>query len=193
MVVHLETDRLTLRRLTTDDLDNLVELDSDPEVMRYLTGGRPTPRGWLRDEALPKMLAHYDRGDAYGYWALAAGADPGFLGWVGFRPDAGLEPAADVDRSGIEVGYRLRRAAWGQGYATEACRALVRRGFEELGVERVYAETMAVNAASRRVMEKTGLRHLATFFPDWPEPIPGAEHGEVQYALTRDEWRSVNR
>ncbi|WP_238012782.1 GNAT family N-acetyltransferase [Dactylosporangium sp. AC04546] len=191
MVVYLETDRLLLRRLTTDDLDNLVELDSDPEVMRYLSGGAPTPRERLRDVGLPSMLAYYDRGDDFGYWAVARQED--FLGWVAFRPDRGYGPAAEVDRSGIEVGYRLRRETWGQGYATEACRALIRKGFTELGVQRVYAETMAVNAASRRVLEKSWLRHVETFFPDWPEAIAGAEHGEVHYALTRDEWLSVNR
>jgi RimJ/RimL family protein N-acetyltransferase len=191
MRVHLETDRLLLRRLTPDDLDNLVELDSDPEVMRYLSGGRPTPREQLRDEALPRILAYYDRGDDFGYWAvLSSGA---FLGWAFFRPHRGDGPAVSVDRSGIELGYRLRRAAWGKGYATEACRALIARGFEVVGVDRVFAETMVINAGSRRVMEKSGLRHVATFHPDWPDPIPGDEHGEVQYALTAAEWTGEPR
>jgi RimJ/RimL family protein N-acetyltransferase len=77
---------------------------------------------------------------------------------------------------------------WGQGYASEGSRALVDKAFRELGVDRVYAETMAVNTASRRVMEKAGLRYLRTFHADWPDRIPGDEHGDVEYALTRDEW-----
>lgn len=175
MSVHLETGRLRLRRITADDLDNLVSLDSDPEVMRFL-GGRPTSRDWWRDEALPRILAYYDRGDDLGYWAVAEIGTGAFLGWVFFRPHRDFDPPAPVDRSGIEVGYRLRREAWGHGYATEACRALIARGFDEIGISRVYAETMSTNTASRRVMEKCGLRHVATF------------EDEVQYALTAEEW-----
>jgi RimJ/RimL family protein N-acetyltransferase len=191
MRVHLNTDRLTLRRLTADDLDALVELDSDPEVMRHLTGGRPTPRDQLRDDVLPRLLAWYDRGDRTGYWAAVERATGEFLGWFHFRPATGPTPAGAPPRDGIELGYRLRRVAWGHGYATEGSRALIRAGFTEHGVRRVFAETMAVNAASRRVMEKAGLRYVATFHLPWPEPIAGAEHGEVQYALTHAEWSAA--
>ncbi|WP_432984217.1 GNAT family N-acetyltransferase [Dactylosporangium sp. CA-233914] len=182
MSVHLQTERLQLRRITPDDLDALVELDSDPEVMRYL-GGRPTSRERMRDEYLPRILAYYERGDDLGYWAAAERASGAFLGWVFFRPYREGDPhLPGIDRSGIELGYRLRRAAWGRGYATEACRALVERGFETVGVERVFAETMAVNTGSRRVMEKSGLRHTATFH------LPGEPDEEVQYALSAADY-----
>jgi RimJ/RimL family protein N-acetyltransferase len=181
MHVHLETGRLRLRRLTADDLDALVELDSDPEVMRYLTDGRPTPPELIRDEYLPRLLAYYDRGDDLGYWAVVPRDEDRFLGWVFFRPHRGDGPPVDADRSGIEVGYRLRRAAWGRGYATEACRALVDRGFDVVGVDRVFAETMEVNTGSRRVLEKCGLRHVATF------------NGEVQYERRRDGSNPADR
>ena len=65
---------------------------------------------------------------------------------------------------------------------------MIRKGFTELGVRRVFAETMAVNLASRRVMEKSGLEYVRTFHQDWPDPIAGTEHGEVEYALTRAAW-----
>ncbi|WP_433612692.1 GNAT family N-acetyltransferase [Dactylosporangium sp. CA-139114] len=179
MRVHLETERLTLRRLAEDDLDNLVELDGDPEVMRHLNGGRPTPRETIRG-MMPFILGHYERGDDLGYWAVEA--DGRFLGWIFFRPYRHDGPPAEVDRSGIELGYRLRRETWGKGYATEASRALIARGFDVVGVDRVFAETMAVNAGSRRVMEKAGLRHVATFDREGDS--------EVQYALTASEWRA---
>ncbi|MFJ8208938.1 GNAT family N-acetyltransferase [Streptomyces sp. NPDC096033] len=86
------------------------------------------------------------------------------------------------------LGYRLNRPAWGRGYATEGARALIDKGFTELGVERVTANTMAVNTASRRVMEKSGLSFLRHFNGDWPEAIEGSEHGEVEYELTRAGW-----
>ena len=76
----------------------------------------------------------------------------------------------------------------GKGYATEGSRALIDKGFAEFGVQRVFAETMAVNTGSRRVMEKSGLRFVRAYHAEWPVRIPGDEHGDVEYALDRDEW-----
>ncbi|MFJ2868107.1 GNAT family N-acetyltransferase [Kitasatospora sp. NPDC087314] len=185
MTTFLTTERLLLRRFTAADADHLVELDGDPEVMRYLTGGRPTARETVEGELLPRYLAHYRQYGDLGWWAAEERAGGAFLGWFEFRP------TTDGERSEVELGYRLRRAAWGLGYATEGARALVRRGFTELGVRRVVAYTMTVNAGSRRVMEKTGLSYVRTFHEDYPEAIPGSEHGEVEYALTAGQWQAA--
>ncbi|MFG1779859.1 GNAT family N-acetyltransferase [Micromonospora sp. NPDC049048] len=182
MSVFLSTPRLVLREFTPDDADLLVGLDSDPEVMRYLTGGRPTPPEAVRERVLPRILAHYRRPPGLGWWAAQDRGSGEFLGWFEFRP------TRDGDAREVELGYRLRRAAWGAGLATEGCRALIDKGFAELGVRRVTANTMAVNAASRRVVEKSGLRLVRAYVGDWPELIDGAEHGEVEYALTRERW-----
>ncbi len=88
----------------------------------------------------------------------------------------------------MELGYRLHRRYWGQGLATEGAKALIEWGFTERGVRRVFATAMTVNHASRRVLEKVGLRYVRTFFEDWPDPIDGTEHGDMEYALTRTEW-----
>jgi RimJ/RimL family protein N-acetyltransferase len=182
MDVLLETDRLVLRQFTAADLDNLVELDSDPDVMRYITGGRPTPREQVRDEVLPAFLAYYERFAGYGFWAAVDKATGQFLGWFHLRPPEGANPDEP------ELGYRLLRSAWGKGYATEGSRALIRKAFTELGARRVYAETMAVNRGSWRVMEKVGMRLVRTFRQPWLDRIEGDEHGDVEYALTRAEW-----
>jgi RimJ/RimL family protein N-acetyltransferase len=179
--VLLETARLRLRRLTADDVDHLVELDADPEVMRYLTNGRPTPVDVVRDEQLPRLLAQYDRHPALGRWAALDRLDGDFLGWFA------LDPSDDGGEA--ELGYRLRRAVWGRGLATEGSRALVRYAFEVAGVRRVWAETMAVNGRSRAVMAKAGLRYVRTFHLTFDDPVPGTEHGEVEYELRREEWR----
>jgi RimJ/RimL family protein N-acetyltransferase len=179
VTVFRTTARLVLRRFTLADEDNLVALDGDPAVMRYLTGGRATPREVIRDEVLPRYLRYYETLPGYGYWAAEEKATGAFLGWFHFRPGAGGDP---------ELGYRLRRAAWGHGYATEGSRHLIRYGFAELRVRRIVATTMAVNTASRRVMEKAGLRYVRTFHVDFDDPIEGTEHGEVEYALTSAEW-----
>jgi RimJ/RimL family protein N-acetyltransferase len=188
VVIYLETERLVLRRLTADDVDAIVELDSDPAVMRFINGGRPTPRTEVEDEILPFWLAFYEHDHGYGFWAAIEKSTGQFLGWFHFRPHTTGPDQETPARERVELGYRLRRSAWGMGYATEGCRALIRKGFTELGVERVYAETMVINTASRRVMEKAGLRYVRTFHADWPDKIPGDEHGDVEYALTRAEW-----
>ena len=182
MHVYVETERLTMRRFTPDDVDLVTELDADPAVMRYINGGRPTPRDEIRDDYLPSWLAYYERGDRYGFWAAIERRTGRFLGWFHLRPlpdDPDDEP---------ELGYRLIASAWGRGYATEGSRALIGKAFTELGARRVYATTMVVNVGSWRVMEKAGLRRVRRFHQPWPDRIEGEEHGDVEYAVTRDEW-----
>jgi RimJ/RimL family protein N-acetyltransferase len=183
MEVFLETDRLILRRFTPDDVDNLVELDSDPDVMHFITGGRATPREEIERDVLPAFLGYYERYAGYGFWAVIEKATGDFVGWFHLRP-----PPDGGQPDEPELGYRLRKSAWGKGYATEGSRALIRKVFTDLGARRVFAETMVVNTASRRVMEKAGLKLVRTFHQPWPDPIPGDEHGDVEYALTREEW-----
>ncbi|WP_433127591.1 GNAT family N-acetyltransferase [Micromonospora sp. CA-240977] len=177
------TGRLRLRRLTVADVDALVELDSDPEVMRFLTGGVATPRATVRDEQLPRLLDQYERYPGLGRWAALDRVSGDFLGWFA------LDPSADGGEA--ELGYRLRRSTWGRGLATEGSRALVRHAFDTVGVRRVWAETMAVNERSRRVMAKAGLRYVRTFHLQWDDPIPGTEQGEVEYELRAEEWAAA--
>ena len=175
MDVFLETERLVLRRFTEADVDHLVVLHNDPKVMRFLTGGKPVPRHQVERE-------YRDHFAGPGYWAAVERATGEFLGWFAFHP------TPDRDPGEFELGYRLRTAAWGKGYATEGSRALIRTGFTELGARRVWAQTMAVNLASRRVMEKAGLELARVFHLEWEDPLPGTEHGEVEYALERADW-----
>ncbi|MFJ6863518.1 GNAT family N-acetyltransferase [Streptomyces termitum] len=179
----LETDRLVLRAFTAADIDHLLALDNDPEVMRLINGGRPASREPVGTRTLPRLLHDYPCREPRGYWAARERTTGAFLGWFEFRPLEEHGPAV------VELGYRLNQAAWGHGYATEGSRALVHKGFAELGVERVTANTMAVNVRSRRVMEKTGLSFVRNFTGDRPEAIEDSEHGEVEYQLTRTEWK----
>lgn len=181
--VFLETERLVLRRFTPEDVDNLVELDADPGVMRYITGGAPTPREEVENDVLPAFLAYYEHG-AWGFWAVEERDTGAYIGWFHLRPPR------DGHTEDPELGYRIRASAWGKGYATEGTIALVDKAFRDLGAKRVFAETMVVNDASRRVMEKAGLKHVRTFRADWPVPIDGDEHGDVEYAITREEWEA---
>jgi len=190
MRIFLETDRLTLRRFTEADEENLFELNSDPEVMRFLTGGKPTPRDQVRAAIIPVFLGYYERFEGFGFWAAVETATTQFLGWFHFRPPLRDEgTAAGWDEEGVaELGYRLRRSAWGKGYATEGSRALIGKGFTEFGVRRVVAETMAGNWGSRRVLEKSGLIQVGTFASAEPDPVGSTAQGNVVYELTRADW-----
>jgi len=194
--VFLETDRLILRRFTEADEDNLVELNSDPEVMRFLSGGRPTPRDVVRTRTIPVFLGYYERFEGFGFWAVVEIATGQFLGWFHFRPPLKDEdtPAGGWHEDGVaELGYRLRRAAWGKGYATEGSRALIDKGFTDFGVRRVVAETVAGNRGSRRVLEKSGLIHVDTLASAGPDGAETAGQGIVVYELSRADWEAGRR
>jgi RimJ/RimL family protein N-acetyltransferase len=166
------TDRLMLRPIALGDVDALVALDSDPEVVRYITGGTPSSRQDV-ESTIRQALGHR--------WMAYRRDTDEFVGWFGMRPHGAGE---------YELGYRLRRSMWGLGFATEGALALVDAAFRDSGAQKVYAETMAVNTRSRRVMERCGLTYVRTFHLDWDDPIDGTEHGEVEYALTRADWFS---
>jgi RimJ/RimL family protein N-acetyltransferase len=180
--IFLETGRLALREFTEDDVGNLFDLNADPDVMRFLSKDVPTPREVIRSQIMPRFMGFYEHFEGRGYWAAIEKVTGEFLGWFAFTPRGygGAEEA--------ELGYRLRRSAWGKGYGTEGSRALIRKGFTELGVQRVSAQTMAVNLASRRVMEKAGLTLARTFYPAFDDPIDGTDLGEVEYALCKADW-----
>lgn len=182
MNVYLETERLLLKRLTPEDVDVFAELNGDPDVMRFLNGGKPIPRAEVENRVLPSYLAYYERYEEFGYWAAIEKSTGDFVGWFALHPPLGHDPAD------AELGYRLRRSSWGKGYATEGSRALIHKGFSELGVQQVRADTMVVNTASRRILEKVGVRLVRVFYQDWPDVIEGSEQGDVEYALHRAEW-----
>jgi RimJ/RimL family protein N-acetyltransferase len=183
MAVFLETARLSLRRLTPADAPLLCELDSDPEVMRHISKGVPTPLEQIENEILPRWLGFYEIYGGLGVWAAHEKSSDRFLGWFHLRPDRYVPDEQ-------ELGYRLRRDAWGRGYATEGALALLAHGFDAVGLAHVWAQTMAVNRASRAVMERIGLELEGTWVGEWNEPLPGWEQGEVAYGLTRQEWRA---
>lgn len=179
----LRTDRLHLVPLSDDHLEHEVELDSDPEVMRYLGHGRARARDEV--EALHReRLAVGLQAPGFGFWAGFRGPD--FVGWWILEPPT--RPDQGPADGQAELGYRIRRRYWRQGFASEGARALLRHGFGDLGLRRVFAETMAVNTASRATMATLGLDHVRTFHLDFEEPLPGSELGEVEYAVTDQQW-----
>lgn len=148
----------------------------------FITGGVPE----FDHAMLEGWIAQYERWPGYGTFAAIERSTGDFVGWFHLRPDDGPDDEP-------ELGYRLRRDFWGKGYATEGSRALIDKAFDELGATRVWATAMAVHVASRRVMERAGLRFVRLFHGEWPYPIPGDEHGDVEYAITRAQWEEDRR
>ncbi|MDY6808010.1 MAG: GNAT family N-acetyltransferase [Actinomycetota bacterium] len=179
----LETARLRLRPVTGSDVSALVGLDSDPLVMRYVSDGVPTSRevieGWVLPRADAERRAHNT-----GMWT-AVDRDAGhFRGWFALRTPR------HSHRPEVELSYRLTREVWGRGLATEGAHALLTMSFRELGAERVFASTMAANIASRRVMEKIGMRLSAIHLCD-EDILFGSGSGEVEYELLHSHWETT--
>ncbi len=150
-----KSSRLGFRDWQEEDLDAFAEMNADPEVMAYF------PQGLTREEtrAYIKRLQKQFRDRGYTYFAtevLKTGDFIGFigLGWQDYQ--APFTPATDI-------GWRLKREAWGKGYATEGARRCLGYAFETLHLERVVAVCPVLNKASERVMQKSGMALGGTF------------------------------
>jgi RimJ/RimL family protein N-acetyltransferase len=175
----LASARLVLRAFTVADAELLFALDSDPEVMRFV-GPYTLPNiEAYGSHIAQRILPYYDRGPDFGFVAAVEKTTGDFLGWFHMRPALDYRFAAEAGyRAGdFDLGYRLRREAWGKGYATEGSRLLIEKAFAEWGAQRVVACALIGNAASIRVLEKCGLRREEVF------SFPGIEMPAVRYAL----------
>ena len=183
----LRTERLTLVPLADEHLEWEVELDSDPEVMRYLSG-RVSTREEVEAGHARRMEAA-QKVDGLGFWVGLI--DDEFVGCWTLQPAHG--PDQPDDPGVADLGYRLLRHYWRKGLASEGARELVRYGFDDIGIDRVIAQTLAVNAGSRAVMERVGLFSVRTFASSMTAPVQGVEEGEVEYELTRGQWERERR
>ena len=180
----MQTERLILRPFTDQDADLLIELDSDPAVTRYLTGGEATTPELVRERDLPDILSGYAKWDGrFGVFAAFEKDGDAFIGWFCLRP----EPDGPQDE--VELGYRLRQESWGKGYATEGSRALLTKAFSQLNVREVWGATMCVNVPSQKVMEKIGMTVAEKIpTPDYMLMVEGADQGGLLYEITSEQW-----
>lgn len=186
-LVVAESPRLVLRRLTANDVDWVCALDADPEVMRFISGGVPTARETVEQVYLPRMLRTYPQGPQFGFHAAALREDGRIIGWFHLRPER-AEPFE------MELGYRLHREFWGKGFATEGSQALLRCSFLKWKLPRVVAHTLAANTASRRVMEKCGLRWERDFVAplEWHPCWSEEQRRAVRYNITASEFPALS-
>lgn len=161
----IETERLVLRQWRDADRDPWAAMNADAEVMEFF------PSTLTREQAdgfVDHVAAHIDR-HGWGLFATEVRASGDFIGFVGLAPasfEAHFTPA-------VEIGWRLTRAAWGSGYATEAARAVLDMGFRELGLDEIVSFTAVDNLPSRAVMQRIGLRHDPADDFDHPKLAPG--------------------
>lgn len=175
----IRTTRLLMRRWRASDRDVFAAMNADPEVMRYFPG--------LQDRAASDAAA--DRFDArfeeqgFGLWGLERLDSGDFIGFTGLNPMPEGVPGA----GGMEVGWRLARQAWGQGFATEAARKALDVAFGPLGYTQIWSMTAILNLPSQRVMQRLGMAPYAEFeHPAVPIGHPVRPH--IVYRLGAEEW-----
>ena len=171
-----ETDRLILRELTTEDARDMYNLNQDPEVVKYV---KNSPFESIDDARV--FLEGYDRykKEGMGRWACIIKENNEWIGWCGLI----TEKSGEVD-----LGFRLYRKNWGNGYATEAAKACLKYGFEELGLARIIACSMPDNKASINVIEKLGMTFVKYFeIPAEDDDEEGHAGEGVLYALEKED------
>ena len=169
----LQTKNLTLSPCCPGDRADFMDLERDPEVMRFLNGGYP-----INQEQSDPGATFLMQGKSL-CLDSATESNGAFVGWFCLSPEGGK-------RAELGIAAPLE---WARG-CPEGASALINWGFESGGYDRIFACTMTVNHASRRVLEKIGLTYVRTVHVDWPDRFPGVEEGEVQYELSREVGRN---
>jgi RimJ/RimL family protein N-acetyltransferase len=178
-----ETGRMLFRPVRVSDARLLFELDSDPEVMKHISHGEPTPWDGMRHVLIPRILSQYRQWRPAAFWVAFLRDTREFCGWFHLRPDR-------IDPDEMEFGYRLPKAVWGRGLATEGSCALVKMAFGPWRYQKLCARTLVPNLASQRVMQKAGLKFEREFhyslevIPGWTEE----ERRAVKYSLRREDY-----
>lgn len=178
---HLTTPRLILRRWRAADREPFAAINADPEVMEHF----PAPLDRGESDALIARIESGFEANGFGLWALELRGSGELIGFTGIAVpeiEAHFTPA-------VEVGWRLARGAWGNGYATEAGRAALAYGFGEVDLEEIVSFAAVDNLRSRKVMERLGMTHDSGDdfdHPALPEGHPLRRH--VLYRIDRSRF-----
>lgn len=175
MNVEIRTDRLLLRDWRDADRLPFAALNSDPEVMEFL----PKLLSQEESDAMVQRIRNHREQHGFSLWAVEVPGVAPFIGFTGLsvpRFDAPFMPC-------VEIGWRLARHAWGKGYATEAARAALQFGFEQLGLVSIVSFTVPGNRRSWRVMERIGMKRNPA--EDFDHPHLPAGHPLCRHVLYR--------
>lgn len=170
------TDRLRAERMRREHLPFITRMHADPDVMATMGGTRDAAASRLY---LAQNESHWaDHG--YGMYVLQMRQDGATAG------RAGLKFTVTDDRAAIELAYAFEPGCWGRGYAFEISNALIELGFKHLPVDALCAVAIESNAASRRVLEKAGMRYVGKTASD-------KSNAKVRYAILREDWLALQR
>ncbi len=175
MKIILETERLFLRELVLEDQQDLFELDSDPEVHRYIEQ-KPVKS---MDEIVKviEMLQNQYKENGIARWAVIDKKSNECVGWSGLKY---FNQSLNSHTHFYELGYRFKQKHWGKGFATESARAILNHGFQELNIKSIYAITHPKNSNSKHVLQKLGFKFIEVFDYDG-DPT-------CWFELTKSDW-----
>jgi RimJ/RimL family protein N-acetyltransferase len=183
-MTELKTDRLLLRQWTDADREPYAALNADPVVMEHF----PAPMTREMSDAMVDKLAADLEERGFGLWALEVVETGQFIGFTGLSVpsfEAHFTPA-------VEIGWRLSKDAWGNGYASEAARASLAHAFGPVGLDEVVSFTATTNKPSQRVMQRIGMSHDEADDFDHPRVEPGHRlERHVLYRITRSQWAAA--
>lgn len=158
MKIFTETPRLLLREILISDLDSMFEMDSDPEVHRYL-GNKPVTSKAQVESVIAFIRQQYTE-NGIGRWAMIEKTTHNFVGWTGLKL---VKDTVNNRTNFYDLGYRLNRKYWGKGYATEGAIVSIDYGLKELGLKKIIATAHVDNVASNKIITKLGFELVETF------------------------------
>jgi RimJ/RimL family protein N-acetyltransferase len=172
------SERLSFRLMGAKDAQTLWALDQNPEVMRFLNGGKPHSMETINEVFIPRMLAYMNAEKGWGIWQVSDKASKEYLGWVLVRP---MDFFTDKPRfDDIELGWRFFQKAWGKGYATEAAIAIKDAVASQTAIHYVSAIAVEDNIGSISVMKKVGM----TFVRKYQHKDPIGDFMAVHYQMS---------
>lgn len=180
MITVPNTERLRLTLLSEADKELLFELDQDPDVMRYINGGKVTTWEDIEKIFVPRLNAYRNPQKGWGLWAAHTLDGNHYLGWVLVRPLHFFDETTETELHNLEIGWRFKQSAWGKGYGTEAAKAVCDAVSAPDEVTKICALAEKENVGSTRIMEKLGMRYLRTII--YKDPL--ADDEVVYYEKT---------
>ncbi|MEH6367022.1 MULTISPECIES: GNAT family N-acetyltransferase [Pseudomonas] len=189
-MIELETPRLIMRQWTPEDLPALASLNADSEVMRFF----PAVLSREQSAQMLERLRGQFAAQGYGFWALQQKGSGQLIGFTGLNR-VGFEASfSSATNPAVEIGWRLARKYWQQGYASEAARAALDFAFSQLQLAEVVAFTAEVNGPSIQLMQALGMQHHSR--EDFEHPALPAGHWlsrHVLYRITHEDWLAAPR
>jgi RimJ/RimL family protein N-acetyltransferase len=179
MKIFAETERLILREIIPEDVNNMFELDSDPEVHKYL-GNKPFQNITQSVEIIDYIRKQYVE-NGIGRWAIIEKNTNDFIGWTGLKF---VTERINDHINFYDIGYRLIRRYWGKGYAKESALASLNYGFHNMNLETIYAAANIKNIASNKILSDVGFKFIETF--------PYELTTQNFYKLDKIDWESKN-